>query len=517
MNIDLEKFPPKFLDLIWENEPISLGELAELCKKTLNWEKLVVTENLDNLVKEGVMKNKYGIITSMLSRDEFYDRLPNEESPIQRRQGIKLQHSNTPKQLSIDDKKPMDLVGKLKDINESVAKTDEEAMNNVTVMGKDLKIANDQFNKMLDQMKESGLYDYFVKEMESRKQAASKKVTEINKNFLPIMDSIIESVSKICTENHMKSNAEDRNWKLEVDLNDIVTQKEEAEEYLKSIITYAKNILFAYKKLKDQYGSDFTYLDMENNEDLSYLKDEITDAEEQLFARTDRIIMGLTKHQFNVTVDQMKERGLYDAFVQDIERRIYELAQREKEINKDYFNELNSIESRKYIYTKTCETLDSERAMEGQELDAVDLTMQKELLDRDLEYVYRNVVEILNTYSEKKSQNGPDFDETKDNELTDQLRKFDSTEKEVYERFRLLFASEESEDENIEDQQIDDHKRDGKIRMSEWRKKTNVSHEKTEESRFPVERPDQQQKGIPKNKGSEDKGSEDKGLNPDLT
>ena len=396
------------------------------------------------------------------------------------------------------------------------AKTDEETMNNVTEMKKDLKIANDRFNKMLNQMKKSGLYDYFVKEMKSRIQADLKKVEDMEKceKFLPNIDSIIESSSKIRTENHIKSNAEDLNWKLEVDFNDIRTQRKEAYEYINSILINAMNVLFAYKKIKDQYGSDFTYLDMENNEDLSYLKDEITDAEEQLFARTDRIIMGLTKHRCNVTIDQMKESGVYDAFVQDIERRMYEMAQREKEINKIYSEELNSIESRKSIDTKSCEMLDYECAIAEQELDAADLTTEMEYLERDLRYFYQDAFEIVDTYSEKKNKYRTDFDETKDNELRDKLKEFGREEKQVYIQMNQLFVSEESENEksaseefiyeNTEEQQKNEHRPADVIRMSVWDDKTE-SHQK---GKGDSEKQMNEQKG---------KSMKDTEPNPDLT
>ena len=45
----------KFAELIWQNEPIGSGELVKLCEK-------------------GIFQNKDAVVTSLISRDEYYSR-----------------------------------------------------------------------------------------------------------------------------------------------------------------------------------------------------------------------------------------------------------------------------------------------------------------------------------------------------------------------------------------------------------------------------------------------------------
>ena len=62
----------KFADIIWNNEPISSGDLARLGNKEFQWKKTTSFTVLKRLCDRGLFKNQNGIVTSNISRDEFY-------------------------------------------------------------------------------------------------------------------------------------------------------------------------------------------------------------------------------------------------------------------------------------------------------------------------------------------------------------------------------------------------------------------------------------------------------------
>lgn len=64
----------KFADLIWEHEPITSPELVKLCERELNWKKSTTYTVLKKLVDRGIFQNEQAVVTSRLSREEFYGR-----------------------------------------------------------------------------------------------------------------------------------------------------------------------------------------------------------------------------------------------------------------------------------------------------------------------------------------------------------------------------------------------------------------------------------------------------------
>lgn len=62
----------RFAELIWENEPIGSRELAEICNKELNWKRPTTYTVLRKLCKKGIFQNVDGIVSSVLSREEFF-------------------------------------------------------------------------------------------------------------------------------------------------------------------------------------------------------------------------------------------------------------------------------------------------------------------------------------------------------------------------------------------------------------------------------------------------------------
>ena len=64
----------RFADLIWENQPFPSSELVKLCEKALSWKKSTTYTVLKRLCDKGIFRNEKGIVTAILSREEFYAR-----------------------------------------------------------------------------------------------------------------------------------------------------------------------------------------------------------------------------------------------------------------------------------------------------------------------------------------------------------------------------------------------------------------------------------------------------------
>ncbi len=62
----------KFADIIWNHEPISSTELWKKCNEELEWKKSTTFTVLRRLCEKGIFQNNNGMVTSVISRDEFY-------------------------------------------------------------------------------------------------------------------------------------------------------------------------------------------------------------------------------------------------------------------------------------------------------------------------------------------------------------------------------------------------------------------------------------------------------------
>ena len=71
-DFELGAIQERFADIVWANEPIASGELAKLCEKELNWKRPTTYTVLRKLCEKGLLQNKNGIVTSLVSREEFY-------------------------------------------------------------------------------------------------------------------------------------------------------------------------------------------------------------------------------------------------------------------------------------------------------------------------------------------------------------------------------------------------------------------------------------------------------------
>ena len=64
----------RFAELIWAHEPLSSGELVKLCARELEWKKSTTCTVLKKLCDRGLFQNQDGIVTSIVSRQEFQSR-----------------------------------------------------------------------------------------------------------------------------------------------------------------------------------------------------------------------------------------------------------------------------------------------------------------------------------------------------------------------------------------------------------------------------------------------------------
>ena len=61
----------KFADIIWENEPLSSGQLVKLCEDKLQWKKSTTYTILRRVCERGLFKNEEGMVSSNVTKKEF--------------------------------------------------------------------------------------------------------------------------------------------------------------------------------------------------------------------------------------------------------------------------------------------------------------------------------------------------------------------------------------------------------------------------------------------------------------
>ena len=60
----------RFLEILWDNEPVSSAELVRLCLEELEWKKSTTYTVIRRLTDRGVVKSEQTIVTSLISREE---------------------------------------------------------------------------------------------------------------------------------------------------------------------------------------------------------------------------------------------------------------------------------------------------------------------------------------------------------------------------------------------------------------------------------------------------------------
>ena len=64
----------RFAEIIWQREPITSMELADVCLQQLGWKKSTTYTVLKRLCEKGIFQNQGTVVTSCMSEREFYAR-----------------------------------------------------------------------------------------------------------------------------------------------------------------------------------------------------------------------------------------------------------------------------------------------------------------------------------------------------------------------------------------------------------------------------------------------------------
>lgn len=67
-----------FAALIWDNEPVASARLVELGAEKLGWKKSTTYTVLRRLCQKGIFQNEGGVVTALISREEFAARLSEQ-------------------------------------------------------------------------------------------------------------------------------------------------------------------------------------------------------------------------------------------------------------------------------------------------------------------------------------------------------------------------------------------------------------------------------------------------------
>ncbi len=60
----------RFMNLVWEHEPVRSMELARLCLEELGWKKSTCFTVLKKLAARGFVRNEQAVVTALVKREE---------------------------------------------------------------------------------------------------------------------------------------------------------------------------------------------------------------------------------------------------------------------------------------------------------------------------------------------------------------------------------------------------------------------------------------------------------------
>ena len=62
----------RFADMIWSHEPLASRDLIRMAEEELNWKSTTSYTVLKRLCKRGIFQLQNKVVTSLISREEFY-------------------------------------------------------------------------------------------------------------------------------------------------------------------------------------------------------------------------------------------------------------------------------------------------------------------------------------------------------------------------------------------------------------------------------------------------------------
>lgn len=73
-DMELGAVQARFADIVWANEPVPSGALVKICERELGWKKPTTYTVLRKLCEKGLFKNEGGVVTGVISREDYYSR-----------------------------------------------------------------------------------------------------------------------------------------------------------------------------------------------------------------------------------------------------------------------------------------------------------------------------------------------------------------------------------------------------------------------------------------------------------
>jgi len=70
--IQLGIIEARYADMIWEHEPVTSSELVKMTAVAFNWKRTTAHNVLRRLIDKGLFQNENGLVTSLISREDFY-------------------------------------------------------------------------------------------------------------------------------------------------------------------------------------------------------------------------------------------------------------------------------------------------------------------------------------------------------------------------------------------------------------------------------------------------------------
>lgn len=74
MDIQLGVIEARYADMIWEHEPVTSSELVKTTAVEFNWKRTTAHNVLRRLIDKGLFQNENGLVTAVISRENFYAR-----------------------------------------------------------------------------------------------------------------------------------------------------------------------------------------------------------------------------------------------------------------------------------------------------------------------------------------------------------------------------------------------------------------------------------------------------------
>ena len=68
----------RFADLIWQGEPMTSTQLVRRAEEALGWKKSTTYTVLKRLCQRGIFQNQDGVVTALVSKEEFCARQSEE-------------------------------------------------------------------------------------------------------------------------------------------------------------------------------------------------------------------------------------------------------------------------------------------------------------------------------------------------------------------------------------------------------------------------------------------------------